>query len=95
MSDTTIDTILAEFGRKCSPVATLRNVDNPLVRREYIDQAKSALYDLILKEVVPEKITDSPLDTFWKDEMSSNAKMTGFNEATDEMRNKLKELFDE
>ena len=51
MSDTTIDTIFAEFGRKCSPIATLRNVDNPLVRREYIDQAKSALYELMLSVI--------------------------------------------
>ena len=40
--------VLAEFGRKCSPVATLRNVDNPLVRPEYNDEAEQELQEIML-----------------------------------------------
>lgn len=46
--------ILAELGRKCSPVATLRNVDNPLVKTEYIDQALTSIINLVDKEVIGE-----------------------------------------
>lgn len=53
------------------------------------NKAITSIINLVDKEV-PEKITDNPNDPFWQDEMSSNAKMTGYNQAIDDMRAKLK-----
>ena len=45
---------------------------------------KQALYTALVEQM-PEKITDKPSDPFWKDEMSSNAKMNGYNQAIDQV----------
>lgn len=76
MSDTTIDDILYGVAEECGTI----NYD--------ISEAKSALYDLILKEVVGE---DEPLPI---DDREWDA-VKYRNHLRQEMRNKLKGLFDE
>lgn len=92
-----LEKILAEFGRKCSPVATLRNVDNPLVRREHIESATTSIINLVDKELPTSKLTMS--DAMWDfpdgmEGQMQRAKLVeneGYNQAIDDMRAKLKE----
>ena len=82
--------VLAEFGRKCSPVATLRNVDNPLVRPEYIDEAEQELQEIMLG-MLPEKKTDVRGTTQNPDNPKYLTKVaTGYNKAIELMEQNIR-----
>lgn len=53
-------------------------------------EAVKQLQELV-KECVPERIKDHPQDPFWEDGMSSNAKMTGYNQAIEDITKALRE----
>lgn len=52
------------------------------VEAEHIKLYEQQIEDFY-RNKIPEKITDHPNDPFWKDEMSSNAKMIGWNDCVD------------
>ena len=86
MSDTTIDEILNDIVWK---LTNQNIVKYEMVKATSLTkQAKSALYDLILKEVVGEDIP-----TFkYIDALVNDKKRTAVNKMKAEQRNKLKEL---
>ena len=91
MSDTTIDKVLVKMVyaiMRYDPDTDILEED-----REAVNQAKSALYDLILKEVVgeDEKIIKLSGNSRFDQEVTNE--INGANEVRAEMRNKLAELF--
>lgn len=93
MSDTTIDEILGHdkdsFGFVCNT-----QLDEPSECNCSLPKRKSALYDLILKEVVGEDDKDVRGTTQNPDNPAYHTKRAKFkNELRAEQRNKLAEIF--
>jgi len=88
MSDKTIDEIL----NKIEAYGWIDD-DEPTIDAISLKKAKSALYDLILKEVVGEDDKIIKLSGNSRFDQEVTNEINGANEVRAEMRNKLKELF--